>query len=1355
MPEDKEFLDQLKTHPGGFGSIIKNLISDSPRLLLNFPIIGRARKISTGLEDEPFSILYKYERTLSNKLHPFLYRHNLNYITNGRIEGFFNKKFSSYEALLPQSLDDIRGSSYDEKLAALSSLRRIITSMAGREGHFMVIKFYDYIYSIINRSISDFLRSIEFKLNYLKPRLTEDDESNLNLVRKKYREFKNIFNDHDAELLIERMKWDPLLAKYALLIEKEEETGQDGSAPSGKIERYASLLKKKHLDHLEENDTDGIRRVIEAVTRSNEEQHGELKASSIIGDIINTWLNMDSLSENKKASIQSISGISSSDSENPEHGAEETAVQPTLSESLSGEEMADEIFQDTGLDDLSGPDNFSDSEEGSFSVADELLADDLSGFEITEESDSELVDFDITADISSEADGSFDIADEPDSGTAGDISITENEDSELADFDITAEDSSGPGGSFDVAVEGSPETGDDFIIDPESENEMKKLFTLVEKNISRLTESTRLKADAFDLSTLQAQEISTILNSEILKETRPGFLAAMEHSGDDVDLFLRIIRYLENGPFPEMTLRERICLMDIFIEKFKKNSDLTEKLTIYRNTMSSRQSLLDEVFTSLYTIKTNTPDKTLSINKQLQYLGERLIDDDYSPVWKTLQILYENIATTDSARTCSLLSETLPGTQVELFNQIKTIDETPELHERVNNMLASEKLSDGNERYIREQEKSPDSLEEIIRQVMKEDIDLESWIEKVGSEPQGDRKTDSTISLPVDTAEAKDRIKKMLSRSDWSEADTKNEFAAILQSLISHEGEKSLHYMEKILSHSMVPDEARETVLEAFRDSSTPLLQDAYTAHRLLETSPSTEKEADIINRLMQHYGESLPRRVIDDMKKFVHIRAKNREGGKKVQEILKGENGDLHTTLSTLAADTTTAPELQNSFTKLKEQLTAGNIEDAIRVITGSSSPPDLKIDLLEKLKNITINKNVSTDDPLIQKIDKKISFYKVITGESEKSRKQFTKNSDKLISNLGKRSSKQTNGETVPSPKKEKKPSTEETPESEENSLLNSTYNLLKVFSDNIDSLDPVLGTLKHINRPDHHQFIDKEIQDIKQNENRILSATLEMIDTGELNIELLQEIQKIPPRAQYLWAAHLQEKKDVKKFENAFSNFIKNKKLPDELNRLVRVIYSNNQNNFLKDSLDREHKLINDIAADFTTEGLNKLRSKTRNRQDKDKINLFRDLLKMSGDAIDFNAAASPLSAPPASPGKGIKSAAEMDTGHDGAAVTPSKKYKDNTVEKIQIFLSSYNSKSDKVRQASQVQIKDINVFFQKAAARDEQTLGVINQHPKEFTELFSYILRQKQEETFPEAKKVIKHCLNEGIIKREDL
>ncbi len=1040
MPENKEYLDQLKTHSGGFGSIIKNLISDSPRILLNFPVTGRARKISASLEDEPFSILYKYERTLSNKLHPFLYRHNLNYITNGRIEGFFYKKFNNYEALLPRSFEDIKGSSYEDKLEALSSLKRIITSMATSEGHFMVIKFYDYIYSTVNRSISDLLRSVEFKLNYLKPRLTEDDDENLNLVRKKYREFKNIVNDHDAELLIERMKWDNLLSKYALLIEKEEETNPDSAGPSGKIERYASLLKKKHLDPLEDSDTEGIYRVINAITRSNKEQHGELKAASIIDYIINSWLDMDSLSENKKLFIRSLSRTSTFDNNTITHEPEETEVQPTANEHLSAEEMAEEIFQDTGIEDFSEADDLLNFDEGSFSVASELLADDLSSFEISEKTNSELTNFDITAEGSSELESSFDVAQE-----------------ELSKAE------------------------DDFTIASESINEMKKLFALVEKNISRLTESTKLKADAFDLSTLQAQDISTILNSEILGKTRPGFLASMEHSGDDVNLFLRIIRYLENGPFPDMTLRERIRLMDIFIEKFKKNSELAEKLTIYRNTMTSRQSLLDEVFTSLYTIKTNSQDRILSRENQLKYLATCLIDDNYSPVWKTLQILYENIVNDDSTRTCSLISRSLPGNQVELLNKIKTIDDTPGLHEKINELLASEKLSEGNERYLREEGKNPDSPEEVIRQVIKEDIDLERWIDKVGSEPQRSKETENGISLPVDTAEAKNKIKEILSKSDWSEEATRDDCADLLHSLIDNEGEKSLPFMIKILSHNRVPDEAREMVLAALKKSSFPFLQDMYTAHRLLETSPPDEQKAAIINSLMQNYGGSLPQGVIDDMKKFVHVRQENSEGSEKVRKILNEEKGDFHAALDTIAADRTTPPALQNSITKFKEHLTAGNIENAIRAITGSASAPGLKVDLLEKLKHITLDKNVAPDDPLILKIDRKISFYKKICDESKENQKQFRNNRDKLISDLGSKSSEINNPESLAPSKNKNKGPVENAPESKANILLDSTYSLLKVFSDSIDSLTPVVETLKHINKPDNQEFIDKEISDI----------------------------------------------------------------------------------------------------------------------------------------------------------------------------------------------------------------------------------------------------------------------------------
>ena len=146
----KEFIENLKTRPQKSGTLVRKLIKENRRLLLNLPVIGPARKISRALEDDEFSLFYAFERTLAHKLHPYLYKNNLNLMTSSRIEKIYKKKYEHYSSYMNETVKNKKKDSPEALKAHLNTLKNILVRMTEIDGSFMVIKFCDFHLSKLN-----------------------------------------------------------------------------------------------------------------------------------------------------------------------------------------------------------------------------------------------------------------------------------------------------------------------------------------------------------------------------------------------------------------------------------------------------------------------------------------------------------------------------------------------------------------------------------------------------------------------------------------------------------------------------------------------------------------------------------------------------------------------------------------------------------------------------------------------------------------------------------------------------------------------------------------------------------------------------------------------------------------------------------------------------------------------------------------------------------------------------------------------------------------------------------------------------------------------------------------------------
>lgn len=553
-------------------NLIKDLAGSTNRVLINFPRYGTARKISNELKDHSFSEQYEFENTLSRNLHPLLSRLKLNLISDIILNKRFNQKYTRYRG------DVSRVINRNKKLS-MDLFRKSITEMAEKDGHYMVIKFCDLVLRTHDEGLAKTIRTIESTINAIKRRLTDDEDKNKQRVRHIYDRFLKKHGPHMGNRFIMRMEWDDLLRKYIPELQdtadsspkghvheferdrvytEEEHAGEAGRDTDAlqseegeeradhdedeRIKKYAAAIKRGFLDRLQDDDEEGMRKLIEEM-RSKNSAIPDTDGLRIVEKVIGTWLNDERISQEKRDSLLRIQQeqmkasdatdlIYEDDYEKADASvAQKDSVMDDEDESdAAGQEQSDEgmmVLSDDDLtelvsderstptrishpDDEDTPDHVPDAvvEEAQLldeiSIADDiesdelltaegiddeagvLLDDELGSFEIPEEASAAESESEQDIPEEDRASGQFAIAEETDSGSESELSIGipgEEEAEEMSAVEIPTPLHDEELGEFQIQEEQSAEDATvERSIRPEEE--LDGTFTIAEKSES-------------------------------------------------------------------------------------------------------------------------------------------------------------------------------------------------------------------------------------------------------------------------------------------------------------------------------------------------------------------------------------------------------------------------------------------------------------------------------------------------------------------------------------------------------------------------------------------------------------------------------------------------------------------------------------------------------------------------------------------------------------------------------------------------------------------------------------------------------------------------------------------------------
>lgn len=483
-------------------------------------------------------------------------------------------------------------------------------------------------------------------------------------------------------------------------------------------------------------------------------------------------------------------------------------------------------------------------------------------FETTEEEPGDFTDFELSEEELAPASEGFEIAPGKETPENQSFEIKEAETGE--DFSFAIEDSEDrKETAFEIEETGGTRELKEFEISDESSPDSAVLtgeptddtvfFDQFEKKITDKNRMAREEIDAFDPSSLPQDTIFEILNSDILQSVKKDLLSSLNNLGNDVDLFIKIIRYLENGPFLEMTLLEKVRLVDHFIEKFKEDTALTEKLIQYRDSMTNRNSLLNEVFETLRKIESESTDPQSTVTNQLIYLRELLANEEYSPVWRTIQNIYDNTLLKKNNSPLTLLEKTeseFPGSRVELLSHINNSKLFPAMAENIEELLQSDSLSKIHDRFTRSSQGKPDSIEETIRQVMKEDINLNSWMENFKKTETNNPEDKPEISISPENI--KRQITAMLNDGDLTDDSSIQQFQEIANKLVQNETESTLPFLFKIMASENSTDISRNLLLDSLERNGSDAVKEAASLIRTLEGNANHPDYENLISNFQK-----------------------------------------------------------------------------------------------------------------------------------------------------------------------------------------------------------------------------------------------------------------------------------------------------------------------------------------------------------------------------------------------------------------------------------------------------------------------------------------------------------------------
>ncbi len=1112
------FIDELRDSPGKSGRLINGLVEKTNRLYLNFPFIGPARRISSALKKGPFSYFYVFERTLAHKLHPLLYRFGFNIISNSVIDSLYDQKMEYYKPLMPLKAGKVPGKTVDLKMKNLVMMKDLILRMVFKDGHFMVIKYYDNNFSRLDRELSSILKSIELSMHNMKRGLTDDKKSNSEMIGKRFKIFRENRGKENGPLFIERMKWDEELKEYADMLGelKEDRYGEnsdsdlrtidlesgeipgggeemsadepageeDDDAPKDRekktgINGYADTIKVTYLDTISDEDAHTVKKILETIYTTNREKSGEAKAEEIVTDIVGIWLNDELISGAKKDFLRSVHREMFGKNEGePDVERRLDAISDFMDnfEKENKEPVPENtLFQNE--DELRGgvphtEDN--DEHERSFDVEEPFIEEEQ-GVEIKDDNVPELGEFPVSG--------------------PGEVS-------EPGEFPV-----SGPGevpelGEFSVSGPGEVEEQEKHLLEGRNGSDTGDIREQGEKRLQeiedRLDKRTReLEEEAGDILNGSDEEKKTafvikMLGSETGSQSLFKILPDAESSGGE-NLFIKIVRKLEEGPFRYMTPSEKAAFIRRLIEVFSADKKLVSQLENYKKLIESPSELLGSVTNNLERIGKENPDTGSAMVKQLKYLEEVLKNEEYEPVWFTVKTLYKNII---------------------------------------------------------KQKKS-------------------NVIENVTGDMSG--------------------------QPQWKQA-------VILQ------------FLKRF-----------------YRGDS--------------------RKQDELGKKLAFRELQSLTERIENERK----------GGTADINEIFKKFTGG-------------SAGISQWAETVIKEQ-----------------------------------RKKRPAGDDLYDE-------------------KEMT----------------------------------------QEEKIYNRALELVRSFRDNMDALGPIINALAGLNRGDFQSQLMNEYRSGLKKREVLVNRTVNVIKTGKPDGKLVEVLHKSPPLFQYDWSESVKKKLGAGSLEEAIKPVEKNRDAYSELNRIAMIIKTNNKNDFLKKAVEKEKKLVSDIAGDLSLEGLRKLKSRTVSIRDKEKINLFRDLVKIAGGAVDSTKNQYQAVSEKNAAGEEKSRVHKREESEQKTAAVKVKKDKPEEPEirngpGIRDILTEMNNfinlcKSERTRNMAIKSSKrrvTIDSFFQHLASGDKPSVEAAKKNTDELIEVFKGIIKHRFHKAFPTAGPALKYCLDNGLIKRSDL
>jgi|GEM_PF-2404034 len=1319
--EIEQFVHDFTTEPKRREILMQDLSKRTNRVLINFPKYGIARKISNELKEHSFSEQYEFESTLSRNLHPLLSRLKLNLISDIILNKRFNQKYNRYRG------DVSRVINRNKKLS-MDLFRKSITEMAEKDGHYMVIKFCDLVLRTHDDGLAKTIRTIEVAINAIKRRLTDDEDRNKQRVRLIYDKFLEKHGPHMGNRFITRMEWDDLLRKYipelqaiadsspqvyahesergfdvteeehaeessrvtdtsqSEVVEEErvdhdtdisqpEEKGEeraDHGADDERIKKYAAAIKGGFLDRLQEDDEEGIRKIINEMISKNRAVPGT-DGERITEKVIGIWLNDESISQEKRESLLRIlheqTKAYSTDLTNEEgyESADASAVQEEamtvdadetditerdqsdegmmiLSEDDLTELVSDEHLTPTGI---SHPDDeevqehtpdtvveaaqlleetlFTDdiesdellTAEGIEDEAGLLLDEEPGGFEIPDEASAAESESERDIPEEESASGHFSIADEIDSGTESDLSAG-----------IPGEEEAGESAAFEISSLPDEELGA-FQIQERGEESGE---------IERLLREDEERNGTFAISVPSDEEYTverTFRDSEI---DSGAFQIQEEHSDEGATVERSIAPEKElNGSFtvaekPEsgnkQTLKEYI-------------ENRWEDLNRFKDAESEE---VEEHIRKLQTIEDveAKTERVILLSAQIGFGENRMR-------------LYGELSDEDTFL-------------IDLFNHLDQVARQltiPETRAYVNHLISEFKDDDEIiNRYPRLivrlevfRDRFPEDPDELMGELYRNLVEIEK-------------------SYPEDVKGRIEEQYRYLTECLDEErfASVKSTIITIIEKILSRDKGDYKRYLH--LAEPEIEKVLKRVTLETGDDPVT-------AARNALLGKPS--EEAD---RLLATLNAS---------------EKKNLDPG-------------------TLAGNEQVPEKLRSHFKIISD---ANGFEKAFNHITRSVHfSLETKIQMLDNwLRNYGEEQGWFDRDreKKLSRLNRMIAYYR-----KHLLIKKMRYEKDMGIQDTGEKPSSAAEKKAEPKGEEEKLSQAEDAEAEREERVLQQLQSIIRTFSDTIENAESLLYKLSSLSPEKNLTAITKIINKLKRDKKDIIDKTVHMIKSREPDQELITEVSKRSPLFQYVWYTSLSENSEGAKPEDLFKVFETDRSFYGEIKRILQIIRINNKNDLLKKSITREKRLLGIIEENLSTKALKDLWVKTESRQEKDRIRLFRDLLEIAGVSCIGDESASRES-----PGKGAEKTEESKTEIEAISKRDAEENRraKKILEEIENFQKIYNA--PRYRKLSEKRIPAINAFFHELAAGDRDAVYFVQQHRTTFITFLRYIINEHEE------------------------